>query len=1013
MSYPSNSEEIIEGHQIQTYNKSSGVEYQKRYEKKERKNHRAGKESKSSFKFTTDPIQQVLNTFESDFYSKKNKKMGIAELTRNIIDDLINEKIECLVCNDEIDHVTGIWSCSTCYTIFHMNCIYEWIAKLNSGEEKSDILKFTCPHCSHIYKYSAHNPPVYNCFCGKYNTSKYIDNSKILIPHSCGKSCDHKICDHIKCVLPCHPGPHTVCMENLENECFCGKEKRKSVCSFVRKTEGEYDGRFSCQNDCGKSIKCGIHSCKLPCHEGDCPGNASDERCDYCYEESKDIFKKVMNDVDKLANEIGINISFSKLLTNLVFDNKLPCGQHFLTESKVEANLKNILRIIKYSGEKLLINLRELFPLCKTQDANFCNCKSFNKPGFCYLINYPSELIVFLNYKSSQLLLVPNSETQEGETKNQILTHNPIGKLVHCKKICKTPKNCKNHVCTRECCELRGKETKGYSQDPNGFHICYERCNKKLKCGHECFDLCHKNPCAPCPFLIKDVPLICDCGGYTLKPPYRCSQDTKCSNPCLKDRECSHRCPLNCHKGACPKCLDKVTKPCVCSKTLVQNCVCSEDGFCDKQCGEILSCGVHICRQICHAHIEDINFFCSQACGRQKKCGHLCSANCHGESDCIYHDCQIKVRALCKCGTNFKVYSCSDVQAKWNCLKDKDPTQTEEFSVIILDCNDECAKKAKLFLFEKAFAGLKSYSDENSKIFIKLKDSNPGKEDPDAYLSRYCQFKFSSQMLNYAKSKTELITQVEDFIENHLSKLASNEVTNIFYCEKSELGAVVDLLLTIYNIKADKTFNKNTGKGIIKVVDCSLARLPRFRLSLFGLLFKYNKFVIKDYNADGPCQIFHPFQQSFYIKDYRIQNAAEEIEQHLLKQKIVSNEDDFYIDQTRENLAYVHFFDSDKCKIAFNYNSKIPSPFQNCYITDEYRPKQESSEVFTATTTTTANSSSTVSSKMYNYKSNSKYFDLLNEKEDVISLEIKRRAKEELTKCDDDGFVKVVNKKKK
>ena len=50
---------------------------------------------------------------------------------------------------------------------------------------------------------------------------------------------------------------------------------------------------------------------------------------------------------------------------------------------------------------------------------------------------------------------------------------------------------------------------------------------------------------------------------------------------------------------------------------------------------------------------------------------------------------------------------------------------------------------------------------------------------------------------------------------------------------------------------------------------------------------------------------------------------------------------------------------------------------------------------------------------MYKYKNDSKYFNLLNEKYDLISSLIESNRKKQKEMMDDDGFVKIVSKKKK
>jgi len=137
------------------------------------------------FKFTMEPINKIIGSLEE----KKGNILSIPELTKNLIDDLIMKRLECLICNEEIIQSNEIWSCITCFSILHIKCITEWAIKNNpeyKDKPKADM-KFTCPHCSYLHKTTYEALQVYDCFCGKYNTGIRINTNTIFIPHSCGK----------------------------------------------------------------------------------------------------------------------------------------------------------------------------------------------------------------------------------------------------------------------------------------------------------------------------------------------------------------------------------------------------------------------------------------------------------------------------------------------------------------------------------------------------------------------------------------------------------------------------------------------------------------------------------------------------------------------------------------------------------------------------------------------------------------------------------------------------------
>ena len=192
------------------------------------------------------------------------KYQDFTEKHISIVLDLCENKSDCLICNEPITPKSQIWNCDCCFKLIHLKCILEWINKLNLTENAKSDYKWTCPGCN--TNYIQKELPVYNCYCEKYNKickENNFDPSKILIPHSCGLICDKKICKHLNCVLPCHPGNHLTCSEIEKIYCFCGKTFKDIPCVNPNK-------RLLCNNTCGKKVYCNKHFCKVKCHEDDC-----------------------------------------------------------------------------------------------------------------------------------------------------------------------------------------------------------------------------------------------------------------------------------------------------------------------------------------------------------------------------------------------------------------------------------------------------------------------------------------------------------------------------------------------------------------------------------------------------------------------------------------------------------------------------------------------------------------------------------------------------------------------
>ncbi|KAA6391890.1 MAG: putative FKBP12-associated protein 1 [Streblomastix strix] len=85
-----------------------------------------------------------------------------------------------------------------------------------------------------------------------------------IIPHSCGNPCGKKrkaTCPH-PCPILCHPGPCPPCgAMKTDIKCWSHGNPIAIRCG---------ETNLSCKNPCKKLLSCGIHSCSLECHDGEC-----------------------------------------------------------------------------------------------------------------------------------------------------------------------------------------------------------------------------------------------------------------------------------------------------------------------------------------------------------------------------------------------------------------------------------------------------------------------------------------------------------------------------------------------------------------------------------------------------------------------------------------------------------------------------------------------------------------------------------------------------------------------
>ena len=175
----------------------------------------------------------------------------------------------------------------------------------------------------------------------------------------------------------------------------------------------------------------------------------------------------------------------------------------------------------------------------------------------------------------------------------------------------------------------------------------------------------------------------------------------------------------------------------------------------------------------------------------------------------------------------------------------------------------------------------------------------------------------------------------------------------------------------------------------IIVTDVSNVHLPKYYLSLFGLLFRTNKFVLKD---SLKREIFHPFQYTLVLRHYRQSCSVEDLEKHILK---FCEPLDFYLDEHEKGLTYVHFFSAVIGEKVYKANLDKTSQF-----TESYQIKYASNNY-------TLN-------ELYSYKTNIDYYNYLQEYENVsvkaLSITFTEGKKKEI-KPDEDGFITVKKKK--
>lgn len=632
-------------------------------------------------------------------------------------EDIDNGHYECAICTEEVRRTTkGIWSCRTCWMVFHLSCIKKWSTNEGSVAARQQApegeipppRQWRCPGCNYP---KDELPRVPSCWCEKEMDPKSLPG---LPPFSCGQTCARprslpKKCPH-PCPTTCHAGPCPPCtLMGPTQHCFCGKSSVTRRC-----LETDYDNGWSCGTICGQMMPCGEHTCSQPCHEGPC--GACEERIParcYCGQVEKDILccEQAQERDSRLLHlaedgsstiESWVGIFECPNICKRPFD----CGKHHCQkechrQDSKPAHCPRSPDVVSHCpcGKTLLREIsieprsscEDLIPNCSRPCGTRLSCRHTCEKR-CH------------QGKCPPCLQVVAITCRCGRTSSSTVCHQGVEEPPHCMRICRTSLNCGRHECGERCCSGERKAGERQSQrrkhrpidsarrpQDDGFeaeHICTRPCGRQLRCGnpdHRCQELCHKGPCGTCRDAIFEE-ISCHCGRTVLQPPLPCgTQPPPCRYECERAKDCGHpQVPHNCHGDdeSCPICPFLTTKPCLCGKNTLKNQPCHlSEVRCAEVCGQQLRCGAHRCRKQCHRPGE-CEEPCAQACGKDLSvCGHPCMAPCHFPMPCKEDKaCTHKILITCECQRIKQ-------EAKCNASKNGEGNLKKT-----LKCDEECAR---------------------------------------------------------------------------------------------------------------------------------------------------------------------------------------------------------------------------------------------------------------------------------------------------------------------------------
>ncbi|XP_043100969.1 transcriptional repressor NF-X1 [Puntigrus tetrazona] len=564
-----------------------------------------------------------------------------------LIEQLTEEKYECMVCCEVIRLMAPVWSCQSCFHVFHLNCIKKW-ARSPASQADDGTEGWRCPACQHV---TLKAPNSYTCFCGKVTNPEF---QRTEIPHSCGDMCGKKRsggeCNH-PCNILCHPGPCPQCPAFITRSCICGRMSKQVRCSQT--------GPLLCDAVCGALLNCSEHLCAQVCHSGPCqPCRIHVHQACFCGV----TFREVACGTDRERFDGSGYFSCCKPCGKMLDCQSHRCQQLCHPGQCQSCPLSPKLVRSCSCGQTPLSKLLELgYPERKTCTDPIPSCgKTCNKPLPCG-DGDSVHLCEKLCHEDSCGPCSLNSSIKcrcGGNSKEipcaTIQTEQDMVFL--CEKRCNKKRFCGRHKCGELCCvDLE--------------HKCSMICGYKLNCGlHRCQDLCHRGNCQPCWQTSFDE-LTCYCGETVLFPPIPCgTRPPECKNLCTRSHDCDHPVFHSCHsEERCPPCTYLTKKWCMGNHEQRNNIPCHlQDISCGLVCDKLLPCGSHHCKKICHRGVCQAEGECKQPCSHPRpSCGHPCAAPCHPGSPCPPTICSAKVALQCDCGRKKETIPCADAASSY------------------------------------------------------------------------------------------------------------------------------------------------------------------------------------------------------------------------------------------------------------------------------------------------------------------------------------------------------------
>jgi len=540
---------------------------------------------------------------------------------------------ECFICLDKVRQHQATWDCTNCYQIFHLGCIKKW-AKSASVEQG-----WRCPGCQTVIETL---PRDYKCFCRKVVNPEWNRNDG-TVPHSCGEVCGKPLssgaCPHT-CLDLCHPGPCDTCSATVNKTCPCGGTSKRVKC--------EVD--LVCDQICEKLLNCGQHSCTRTCHQGNC------DPCDilltigcYCGQSKREV---ICGPDTFPVTQFSCELICNKTLDcgNHTCKDPChpgPCSPCPLNPEKVThcpCGKISLVTLIEQGDATNRTSCTDPVATCKSTCDKLLSCGPPSSPHSCKSRCHTGPcptcpLTTKVRCRCGGMdQVIPCSElTSRADDarcdrrcqKKRSCGRHKCGeacciRVEHpCPIICNKLLSCKLHRCQETCHTGNCKTCHNVSFSELTCHCgasviyppvpcgtrppeCRELCRRQHSCDHQVTHTCHsEDTCPPCVTLTtkwcyggheqrKNVPCYVDgvscgkpCGKQLKCGKHQCNRVCHdgpcvdvCTQPCMVAKPCGHCCGAPCHEGPCPdvSCSARVTVICECGRRQT-TIACSDNSF--------------------------------------------------------------------------------------------------------------------------------------------------------------------------------------------------------------------------------------------------------------------------------------------------------------------------------------------------------------------------------------------------------------------------------------------------